>query len=148
LDGWNELSSSDVAILNRLYDNLSALNFFSDLIPNKKIIEAQKLLLSSFRPRLAKRLRFIFSFVLANYFLVPLFKVIAWLGFKSLNSTVQHYEESAKRNSLLIKSVKADSLPKILDFINANLSGKAMPKLSARFDFWHQEISALKEISG
>jgi hypothetical protein len=60
----------------------------------------------------------------------------------------QHYEESAKRNRLLIKSVKADSLPKILDFIDTNLSGQAMPKLAARFYFWHQEISALEKISG
>jgi len=147
-DGWGELSSPEVAILNRLYDNLSALNFFSDLIPNRKIIEAQKLLLSSYQPGFPKRLQFIFSFALANYLFVPLFKAINWMGIRSLSSTVRHYEESAKRNRLLIKTVKANSLPKILDFINTNLSGQAMPKLAARFDFWHQEISALKEISG
>lgn len=147
-DGWGELSSPEVAILNRLYDNLSALNFFSDLIPNRKIIEAQNLLLSSYQPGFPKRLQFIFSFALANYLFVPLFKAINWMGIRSLSSTVRHYEESAKRNRLLIKTVKADSLPKILDFINTNLSGQAMPKLAARFDFWHQEISALKEISG
>jgi hypothetical protein len=147
-DGWGELSSPEVAILNRLYDNLSALNFFSDLIPNRKIIEAQNLLLSSYQPGFPKRLQFIFSFALANYLFVPLFKAINWMGIRSLSSTVLHYEESAKRNRLLIKTVKADSLPKILDFINTNLSGQAMPKLAARFDFWHQEISALKEISG
>jgi len=147
-DGWGELSSPEVAILNRLYDNLSALNFFSDLIPNRKIIEAQNLLLSSYQPGFPKRLQFIFSFALANYLFVPLFKAINWMGIRSLSSTVRHYEESAKRNRLLIKTVKADSLPKILDFINTNLSGQAMPKLAARFDFWHQEISALREISG
>jgi hypothetical protein len=147
-DGWGELSSPEVAILNRLYDNLSALNFFSDLIPNRKIIEAQNLLLSSYQPGFPKRLQFIFSFALANYLFVPLFKAINWMGIRSLSSTVRHYEESAKRNRLLIKTVKANSLPKILDFINTNLSGQAMPKLAARFDFWHQEISALKEISG
>jgi len=147
-DGWGELSCPEVAILNRLYDNLSALNFFSDLIPNRKIIEAQNLLLSSYQPGFPKRLQFIFSFALANYLFVPLFKAINWMGIRSLSSTVRHYEESAKRNRLLIKTVKADSLPKILDFINTNLSGQAMPKLAARFDFWHQEISALKEISG
>ena len=147
-DGWGELSSPEVAILNRLYDNLSALNFFSDLIPNRKIIEAQNLLLSSYQPGFPKRLQFIFSFALASYLFVPLFKAINWMGIRSLSSTVRHYEESAKRNRLLIKTVQADSLPKILDFISTNLSGQAMPKLAARFDFWHQEISALKEISG
>lgn len=146
-DGWGELSSPEVAILNRLYDNLSALNFFSGLIPKRKIIEAQNVLLSSYQPRFLKRLQFIFSFALANYFFVPLFKAIAWMGIRSLGSTVRHYEESARRNRLVIKSIKADSLPKILDFIKTNLSGKAMPKLAARFDFWHLEISALKEIS-
>ena len=146
-DGWNELSSSEIAILNRLYDNLSALNFFSDLTSHRKIIEVQNLLLSSCHPRLAKKFQFIFSFALANYFLVPLFKVINWMGFKSLSSMGRHYEESAKLNRLLIASVKADSLPKILHFIETNLSGQAMPKLAARFDFWHREISALKKIS-
>jgi hypothetical protein len=147
-DGWGELSSPEVAILNRLYDNLSALSFFSDLIPNKKILAAQDLLLSSYQPAFPKRLQFIFSFALANYVFVPLFKVITWMGIRSLGSTVRHYEESAKRNRLLLKSIKADSLSKILDFIKTDLSGKAMPKLAARFNFWHLEISALKEISG
>jgi hypothetical protein len=147
-DGWNELSSTEIAILNRLYDNLSALNFFSDLIPHRKIIEAQELLLSSCRPRLNKKLQFLFSYALANYFLVPLFKVINWIGIRSISSRVRHYEESAKLNRLLIRSVKADSLPKILQFIEANFSGRVMPKLAARFDFWHREISALEKISG
>jgi hypothetical protein len=57
-------------------------------------------------------------------------------------------EKNAKRNRLLIKSIKADSLPKIILFIEDNLSGQAMPKLAARFDFWHREISALKKING
>lgn len=147
MDGWSDLSSTEIAILNRLYDNLSALNFFSDLIPHRKIIEAQNLLLSSCHPRLAKKLQFTLSFTLANYFLGPLFKVINWLGISSLRSMGRHCEESAKRNRLLIKSIKADSLPKILHFIEDNLSGQAMPKLAARFDFWHREISALKKIS-
>jgi hypothetical protein len=147
-DGWSELSSVEIAILNRLYDNLSALNFFSNLIPPRKIIEAQNLLLTSYQPKLPKKLQVIFYFAITNYFLVPLFKVIDWVGIRSLSSTGRHYEGSAKRNRLLIKSMKADSLPKILDFIETNLSGQAMPKLAARFDFWHQEISALNKISG
>ena len=146
-DGWSDLSSTEIAILNRLYDNLSALNFFSDLIPHEKIIEAQDLLLSSCHPRLAKKLQFMFSFVLANYFLVPLFKVIDWMGIKSLRSAGLHYELSAKRNKLLIKSVQANSLPRILHFIETNLSGQDMPKLTSRFDFWRREISALKKIN-
>lgn len=146
-DGWGELSSPEVAILNRLYDNLSALNFFSDLIPHRKIIETQILQLSSCHPRLAKKLQFILSFAIAKYFLVPFFKVINWLGISSLRSMGRHCEESAKRNRLLIRSIRADSLPKILHFIENNLSGQAMPKLAARFDFWHREISALKKIS-
>ena len=146
VDGWSDLSSTEIAILNRLYDNLSALNFFSDLIPHRKIVEAQNLLLSS-RPRLAKKLQFILSFALANYFLVPLFKVINWFGISSLRSMGRHYEESAKRNRLLIESIKADSLPKILHFIEDNLLEQEMPKLAARFHFWHREISALKTIS-
>lgn len=147
-DGWSDLSSTEVAILNRLYDNLSALNFFSDLIPNGKILEVQNLLLSSYRPRLAKQLQLILSFALANYFLVPFFKVINWVGIRSLRSMGLLCEKSAKRNRLLIKSIKADSLPKIILFIEDNLSGQAMPKLAARFDFWHREISALKKING
>lgn len=147
-DGWGELSSPEVAILNRLFDNLSALNFFSDLIPNRKIIEAQNVLLSSYQPGFPKRLQLMFSFALANYFLVPLFKALAWMGFRSLSSTVRHFEESAIRKRLIVKSIKADSLSKILDFIENDLSGKATPKLAARFNFWHLEISALKEISG
>lgn len=147
-DGWSDLSSPEIAIVNRLYDNLSALNFFSDLIPQRKIVEVKNLLLSSWQPRLPKKLQIIFSFAIANYFLVPFFKVIICIGIRPLSSMGQHYEESAKRNRLLIKSVKADSLPKILDFIETKLSGQAMPKLAARFDFWHQEISALEKISG
>jgi len=146
IDGWSELSSTEIAILNRLYDNLSALNFFSGLIPHRKIIEAQNLLLSS-RPRLAKKLQFILSFALANYFLVPFFKVINWFGISSLRSMGPHYEKSAKRNRLLIESIKADSLSKILHFIEDNLLAQDMPKLAARFHFWHREISALKKIS-
>ena len=147
-DGWLDLSSVEIAILNRLYDNLSALNFFSDLIPLRMTIEAQNLLLSSYQPKLPKKLQVTFSFAIANYFLGPLFRVTSWIGIGSLSSTGRHYEESAKLNRLLIKSMKADSLPKILDFIENNLSGEAMPKLAARFDFWHQEISALNKIAG
>ena len=148
IDGWNELSSTEIAIVNRLYDNLSALNFFSDLIPHRKIVEVQDLLLSSHHPRLLRRLQIKFSFASANYFLVPLIKVMTWMGIRSLSPVKRYFEESTKRNRLLIKSVEADSLPKILDFIETNLSGQVMPKLAARFNFWHREISALEKISG
>ena len=55
-DGWARLASVEIQLLNRNIDNLAALSFFRDLVPEKELALATSNLLLNFKPSVKRRI--------------------------------------------------------------------------------------------
>lgn len=142
MDGWGDLASADVAILNRNFDNLSALFFFQDLFQNSSIVHAQKSLLSSFQPSIQRRGYLMGVYILKKYFLIPLFAFFASLGFKFLEPKIEEYKKTSTLNALIIASWRAKSVSQILEFFDHTLISYLPSELQLRLDFWRKQLTS------
>lgn len=129
VDGWKEFSGSDIAILNRTLDNLSALVFCRQLVRPDEALSAYQRLMASFRPSLRKRLSVTSRLALSFALVIP----------------VLQSRPSFRLNQLIAESWKVRTNGDILALIQKHLAPAHFPLLARRFQFWQEQLAALDE---
>ncbi len=124
VDGWGAFAGSDIAILNRTLDNLSALIFFAGLVSPEDALQTRARLMASFRPSLRKRL--LVTCQLRGAALLPASR------------------SSFRLNQLIASSWRVRTNGDIVALIQKHLSPSEFPLLSRRFQFWQEQIANLE----
>ena len=146
-DGWGHFASAEVAVLNRTFDNLSALAFFEKLLPNSDLKKVKTELIDSFRPSLRKRYFVLVAYFFTAYCSFPILSLAFKLGYKMVLPTHNRLKEYLKLNRLLQASWKLKDLSQLLDFIESEMVDESTLSLSKRFNFWRDQIAILGKIS-
>jgi hypothetical protein len=123
VDGWGEFAGSDIAILNRTLDNLSALIFFAEFVSPEDASLTRARLMASFRPSLRRRL--LVTVQLRGAALLP------------------ESRSSFRLNQLIASSWRVRTNGDIVALIQKHLSPSEFPLLSRRFQFWQEQIGKL-----
>ena len=135
-DGWSELASVEIQIMNRNIDNLVAVSFFQEFISTKTQSVITSELLRSFRPSLKRRLITLLKFsvyTICKVLVYFLEKINTLIYFKQIS---YYLESRQKLYRLVMKSWKIRKSTDILKLIYVFENSIQHPSLSARFVFW------------
>ena len=140
-DGWSGLASVDIQLLNRNIDNLAALSFFKEFIPNDKLKEATLNLMKTFYPTLKRR---ILTIVRHQFFLI-LESILSCLISISNSTALRNYQSHIKSHQRLVrivkKSWKIECKSDILLLIQEFQDSQDHPLLTKRFAFWQAMLA-------
>ncbi|MDP1712753.1 MAG: hypothetical protein Q8K86_09900 [Candidatus Nanopelagicaceae bacterium] len=146
-DGWGDFSGSDVAVLNRTLDNLSALHFFREYLSMEDIEAKKNSLLATFKPSLRKRgivsLRLLLS-AISNPLLSTLrLALLPFKGSALISRLISRNRASWNLNWLIYNSWNVRDPEDVVQFVRRYMSPSQFPRLSKRFAFWQTEIASL-----
>jgi hypothetical protein len=134
-DGWENLASEEIQLLNRRLDAFSALIFFQDLMP----IRVDRVRLSllgefklSFKKRLHLRLRILFYLFLGNHYLPRYVKSVDSEKLKQQTLI----RNRLKIDKLILLSTKVRTQQDLLKLTKLIKSLGNFPLLRDRFVFW------------
>lgn len=136
-DGWDNLSGTDIQLLNRNLDTLACLFFFKDFIPpdsfHSEVTKLQRSLKLSFR-RMAYLHTRLSILLLATPFCELIGKVLP------LNNLLKQLEGQIIATRLVTRVSKAESLGEVKSEIFKTKELVFLPRLENRFEFWIKNL--------
>jgi hypothetical protein len=146
VDGWREFSGSDIAILNRTLDNISALIFFGDFVSPEDASLAHAKLMTAFRPSLRKRLLVTCQLRVSSVLVMPILTALESsrlsIGREATRRKLLETRSACRLNQLIVSSWSVRTNEDIVTLIQEHLSPSQFPVLSRRFQFWQEQIGS------
>ncbi len=140
-DGWANLTSVEISLVNRSIDGLAALSFFSQFIPREKVERAKIELLKSFKPSTKKRI-LILSRIKAVSLVLPFLNLISLRGRNtSVSRTLEHLVRVREVDVAFRQTWNIESISDVLSLIEKYQKSGELPLLENRFRFWKAQLA-------
>lgn len=146
-DGWRELASPEMAVLNRALDGIAALYFFSDLIPKEKFRLAHTEMLHQFQLTPRKRLMVLLRLTPLRVVL-RIFNLNWAQGNLKIKNKLQLW--IAKRiliDEISLKSARIRDVRQVEELIDTLSESGDKPFLKHRFAAWKKILQDARENS-
>lgn len=145
VDGWKEFSGSAIAIVNRTFDNISALKFFGERLSPEDVSLTYSKLVDSFKPSLRKRLLVMYRLgTLA--IVIPTLSVLEWSRLPIARTAVLCRRREARSsyalNRFIVSCWRLKTPEEIVALIQRHLLPSQFPLLGRRFQFWREQIGS------
>ena len=139
-DGWGSWSSVEIALFNRLVDNLASLNYVRDLSPSTALDQTYTRLMAQFLPSFKRRL-----FVNT---VLPIIRIAdALLRVPGASKMVTKWRDNlqsiVERIGFMRKSWAVKNLKDVDRLVVELMSSGKFPILESRFVFWRTNITRL-----
>ncbi len=141
-DGWGIWATVDIALLSRLIDNLSCLDYVAEFTEVEAMNVAYESLMQQFKPRLRRRiLNGLEILFLKSMSIVGLPSLLKFRGIDlNRNTRLQLARAMFIRNSWSTKQ-----LTDVIDLIRQLENMENLGKLQDRFHFWHLSALSLND---
>lgn len=144
-DGWGTWATTDIALLGRLFDNLSCLSYIKEFADLEAINKAFAKLMQQFKPRFRRR-----ALIRLEIFILQAMKIIV----EPVPSVIKgiHLEENLESKLSRAKFIRDSWLTKhltdVIELVKILKSRKQFKKLQDRFYFWHVTLLELTDTFG